>query len=80
MLDRREQYLTSRSGGNPKVMERDMELRQKSVSVRVYRQALDDMRRNASTSRAHATLGIGAADLADDARRIPVIGMSPRCG
>ncbi|VWD05852.1 AraC family transcriptional regulator [Burkholderia contaminans] len=72
MLDRQEQYLTSRSGGNPKVMERDMELRQKSVSVRVYRQALDDLRRNGfDVAPLYATLGIGAADLADDARRIP---------
>lgn len=66
--------MTSRSGDKPERhddREADMELHQKSVSVRIYRGLFDDARANGiDVAPLYATLGIGPADLADDARRI----------
>jgi len=48
-----------------------MELRQKSVSVRIYRWLCEDARTNGIDPAAlYETLGIGPAELADDTRRI----------
>ncbi len=48
-----------------------MELQQKSVSVRIYRWLCEDARANGiDPAPLYDTLGIGPAELADDARRI----------
>lgn len=66
--------MTSRSRDKPEGhddLETDMELRQKSVSIRIYRWLFDEVRAcGIDAQPLYAALGIGPADLEDDARRI----------